>query len=345
MEPKKKIVNYRKYAWKTADPDVAQDNLREHVRIRTTIDSDGDPEDAVTIDWSCNIKRKIDHYPDGQEFTDIEVTLSAHTFPRAFLTGFYKVSIVDQEGTLLPGEYLFACVEGDRDDDLLKYLFTNGSTKTFEDIQLSENPEDKYFVCFEYYITADEKHMADLDRSTNDLSLLLDESLLTDSVLRVSGREIPVHRVILSARWPRFYERYLAGSTDSVVDVGGIELEAFEKLLKCVYSNRIPVSLLHDTPCRDLARTLEQTRLLDQIQTVEQQRNSAEPPTDIPIVNRDERHDSDTEIGISAQESITYRSFTHSTVITKAEYVQSTTSLDSDFISLLSPDCLYGRLT
>ena len=164
-----------------------------------------------------------------------------------------------------------------------------------------------------------------------DLSLLLDESLLADSVLRVSGREIAVHRAILAARWPRFYERFLDGSIDSVVDVGEIEPEVFEKLLKCVYSNRIPVSIFHDTACKDLALTLEQTRFLKHIQTNKQRQNSTDSSTNISTDHLD---------GHSLQlltpenekfvhESITHRSFTYSTVITKKEYNQSTTSLDS----------------
>ena len=59
-----------------------------------------------------------------------------------------------------------------------------------------------------------EKERSAFSRSINDLGLLLDESLLTDTVLRVSGREIPVHRAILAARWPRFYENFLAGSNE-----------------------------------------------------------------------------------------------------------------------------------
>ena len=176
-----------------------------------------------------------------------------------------KSASVTRKERLLPEEILYMYVGTDS---------IHFEEVKFTKVKLSENPEDEYFVCFELYIAADENETSYLNRRTNDLGLLLDESLLTDSVLRVNGRDIPVHRAILAARWPRFYEKFLTRSNDPVVDVDGIETEAFGKLLKCVYSNRIPVSLLLDANCADLAQTLEQTRFLKLIRTSQLQQSS-----------------------------------------------------------------------
>ena len=332
MEFKEKVVKYCKFDWKLAVPNVAEDadyivSENSHKCIVTVIKPITDLEQSDHLCWLCKVQRKLTPNPDGQTISDIKVTVAIMGRPKILLKGFYKISITDQEGKILPGEFLYVCLE----NDLIEILYRLQFTRSFNNVNCSVDHEDQYFVCFELYIAVDEKHMTGLNRSTNDLSLLLDESLLTDSVLRVSGREISVHRVILAARWPRFYERFLDGSIDSVVDVGEIEPEAFEKLLKCVYSNRIPVSLFQDTACKDLAQTLEQTRFLKHIQTNKQRQNSTDLSTNISA----DHLDSDSlqlltpENGKSVHESITYRSFTYSTVITKKEYNQSTTSLDS----------------
>ena len=187
--------------------------------------------------------------------------------------------------------------------------------------------EDPCFVCFELYIAVDERETSDFIRSTNDLSLLLDESLLADSVLRVCGREIMVHRVILAARWPRFYERFLAGSKGSVENVGGIELEVLEKLLKCVYSNRIPTSLLHEPACQVMSNILEPIWLSGSIQTNKQQ-HSIPSSTNISVVNLDELRDSDPNsipvIAVSAQKYIPYGCYSFSAAIAIKDYSQPT---------------------
>ena len=78
-----------------------------------------------------------------------------------------------------------------------------------------------------------------------------------------------------------FYEKFLAGSKDSVVDVGEIEPEVFEKLLKCVYSNRIPTSFLQEPACQNIAHIFEPIWLSEGIQTNERPKHSISSPTDI----------------------------------------------------------------
>ena len=334
------IVKYSIFAWKMAVPNVTEDGEEDDdddghgTRVRgtiiTVIRSDKDPSKFISLKWACLIDRKRIHDSNGQEVNNVKALVSCYNLPRVFPVGYLKVSMIDQGGKIIPGrQYVYVCLN--------EQWFMISNTRSpikFENLQtLSDNTEDQYFVCFELYIAVDEKHMTGLNRSTNDLSLLLDESLLTDSVLRVSGQEIMVHRAILAARWPRFYDNFLAGSKDSVVDVGEIELEAFNALLKCVYSNRILASFFHDEHYKNLATILEHAKLLEHIQIVEQQQNADEPSTNIVLVNDDES-DPDYQIPeteMSAQKSITYRSFRYSTVITKETYNQSTTTLDSDF--------------
>ena len=149
-------------------------------------------------------------------------------------------------------------------------------------------------------------------------------------MIRVNGREFSVHRAILAARWPRLYEKFLMGSKNSVVDVGDVELEAFEKLLRCIYSNRNPTSLLEEvTFCRDLAYILEPTWLKEK-NTFDQQETS--PSTTLPVMDLGELLTSDPdnipEIAISNHTSITYRSFSYKTVITTEQYKLPTFSLE-----------------
>ena len=123
---------------------------------------------------------------------------------------------------MLPGVGGYFAVNEEFDDD--EYT----ARLYFNDLNIPNDPDDEYFVRFELNIALDEKETFD-HRFSNDLCHLFDESLLTDSVLRVSGREFSVHRAILAARWPRFYENFSMGSKNSVVDVGDVEPEAFEK--------------------------------------------------------------------------------------------------------------------
>ena len=219
----------------------------------------------------------------------------------------------------------------------------NGSFESvsgnFGEIPGSGIPGNKFYVRFDLHIEVSEAENSDFDRQKNDLGILLDESLLTDSVLRVNGKEIPVHRAILAAMWPSFYEKFLAESKDPVVDVGEIDPDVFTQLLQCVYSKRIPDSLFEDTDCIGLAHTLDQTWFLEQIQTREPQQASS--PNIIPVFDLDlhmtQRGPLDrAEIGVSAEESITYRSFAYRTVVTKETYKQSRCSLGNTIKTIFS---------
>ena len=339
MELDEKIVKYGTFVWKFGIPDGDQDDEQDngHVvngikvrsKIVTVIRCETNPAKSISVRWVSLTDPRLVNDPYGKNGKNFKAYISCYNLPSVSLTGFLIVRLIDQEGKIIPGQFKMVCLNKGW------FLFENGRSPIhFKNLEISENSEDRYFVCFEMYIAVDEIHKSYLNRSTNDLSLLLDESLLTDSVLRVSGREIMVHCVILAARWPRFYEKFLDGSKDSVVDVAEFEPEVFEKLLECVYSNRIPISLFRDAGYKHLTKSLKQTKLLEHIQTVEQL-NSPEPPANNLLGNVDELHESDSnhynsEIEIIANhESITYRSFTYSTVVTKENYIQSTTSLDS----------------
>ena len=105
----------------------------------------------------------------------------------------------------------------------------------------------------------------------------------------MSGREFSVHRAVLAARWPRFYEIFSMRSTNSVVDVGDVEPEAFEKLLRCIYSNRNPSGLLKEDILRrnrDLVQTLEPSWLKEQI-SVDQEEIS--PSTTMAVIDLNEQ--------------------------------------------------------
>ena len=213
---------------------------------------------------------------------------------------------------MLPLQFGYSAVGDERAGDHVTYL-------GFEDVAVSNDPNDRYFVLFELNIALDEKKHFEYQRFTKDLCLLFDESLLTDSVLRVSGREFSVHRAVLAARWPKFYEQFLIESNESVVDVGDVEPETFEKLLRCIYSNRNPTSLLkEDILCRDLALTLEPT-WLEEGNPVVQEKIS--PSTAIPVLDLGEQLESDPdntpEIAFSNRKSITYRSFSYKKILTK----------------------------
>ena len=247
-----------------------------------------------------------------------------------FISGFCKFDVTDQDGNKLPGPTKCGYVEYDASTE---YYDNNNAAVEFVELKPAGNYEDKCFVCFELYIAVDERGTPDFIRPTNDLSLLLDESLLADSVLRVSGREISVHRAVLAARWPRFYERVLAGSKGSTVNVGEIEPEVFEKLLKCVYSNRIPTSLLQEPAWQEMSHILEPIWHSGRIQTNDQ--HSISSSTNISIADLDERRNanphSTPEIEVSASKYIPHRCFAYNTVIAIDTYTQPAFALGETF--------------
>ena len=280
--------------------------------------------------WDCSIWRYSTRDSNGREITGISVDADNYWGSDVFIEGFYKISITDKTGNILPGQTKYAHVSSSDDDN-----DDNVSISVcFEELHLSGNSEDKLFVCFELYIEVDERETSDFNRSTNDLSLLLDESLLTDSVLLVNGREISIHRAILAARWPRFYERFLAESKESTVNVGDIEPEVFEKLLKCVYSNQIPISILQDPACQDMAHMFEPMWLSERIQTNKQQ-HSVSSSTNIAAVNLDEVRDSNPhgthQIRSSAETFLQYQYCSYYFVLKKENLGQSTLIFEERF--------------
>ena len=340
MELTGKMIKYSTFAWKLAlqnyedflDDDNTMIRICENDgRLSTVIPVEEELEQFSKTSWRCSIFRLNRNIPDGKVTANTHAYVSIGTSER-IVTGFCKFCITDENGKTLPGQIKYAYVDY---DSCKEY---NGSSVDFDELKPLENSEVKCFVCFELNIVVDERQTSDFNRSTNDLSLLLDESLLTDSVLRVSGREIPIHHAILAARWPRFYDNFLAGSKDSVVDVGEFEPEVFEKLLKCFYSNRIPTSLFQDPAFQDMAQMLEPTWFSEQIPTNEQQHSITSSTNTVPV-DLDELRGPNPyryhEIRVSTQKYISFRCFSYNTVISMETYRQPTFSFEETFNTVL----------
>ena len=269
-----KVVEYGIYAYKLAipcrdedDEDEDEDDdveveeviLRTGRQVTSSFPIDEHPEHNIRITWVCSIKRIDVVDSGGNKKTSVHVIVEKRSCKGAIITGFCKINIIDREGTMLPGVGDYIAV-----NDPCDYYTTYAD---FNDLNIPNDPDDRYCVRLEFNIELDEKEALGNQRFTNDLCILFDESLLTDSVLRVSGREFSVHRAVLAARWPRFYEKFSMRSINSVVDVGDVEPEAFEKLLRCIYSNRNPSWLLKEDILlrdRDLVQTLEPSWLKEQ---------------------------------------------------------------------------------
>ena len=296
--------------------------------ITPVIPIDEELEQIFTTSWFCNIYRTLKPDLNGQVKINTRVTMYARSSVR-FFTGFFKISITDKDGNTLPGQIKYAYVDCDSRNEI------KGYSATFDELKPSENSEDLCFVYFELYIAIAEKETPDFNLPANDLSLLLEEPLLTDTVIRVHGREIPVHRALLAARWPRFYGRFLAGSNDSVVNVDEIEGEVLEKLLKYVYSNRIPATLRKDPACKDMAHIFEPIWLSGASQSGEQQQHSRSSSTNIEVADLDELRDfypdQPHEIEVSVQRYIQFRCFSYTTSVAIEAYRQPTFALTEIF--------------
>ena len=262
-EVTERIVRYYVFAWKLAVPDLEPDTGESIINrgsITTVIPIGGNTDNKFTSTIYSSVYRTRSIL--SNERSTVNFYLSNEAFPKAIIAGFYKINITDKDGKILPKKTIYVTVNSEQ----LNHGNVESAIGNFGIITRSEIPGNKLYARFELHIEVSEIENSDFDRQKNDLSILLDESLLTDSVLRVSGKEIPVHRAILAARWPSFYEKFLAESKDPVVDVGEIDPDVFTQLLQCVYSKRIPDSLFKDGDCIDLASTLEQTWFLEQIQ-------------------------------------------------------------------------------
>ena len=337
MELTGKMIKYSTFAWKLAlqnYEDVLDDDDITMIRfcmndgqLSTVIPVEWELEEFSETFWRCSISRENSNIPNGKVTAKTYASVSIGISER-IVTGFCKFSITEEDGKTTPGQVKYGYVDYD------PCRKSNVSSVIFDELKPLENSEVKCFVCFELYIAVDERQTSDFNRSTNDLSLLLDEPLLTDTVLRVSGREIPVHRAILAARAPGFYDNFLAGSKDSVVDVGEIEPDVYRELLKCFYSNRIPTSLFQEPAFQDMAQMLEPTWFLEQIPTNEQQHSMASSANTV-AANLDEIRGANTyhlhEMRVSTQNHISFRCFSYNTVISMETYRGPTFSFEEIF--------------
>ena len=199
MEPAGKIIKCYTYAWKLALPSIGEniddddggdvdldgESMNDGDLI-TVIPISGDLEQSVETTWDYSIWRTFILDSNRKEITDISVDVYLYE-SEVVMTGFYKISITDKAGKILPGQIKYASVNKySSDDDDYDVISVR-----FEGMNLPGNSKDKHLVCFELHIAVDERETSDFNRSTNDLGLLLDESLLTDSVLCVSGTRNP----------------------------------------------------------------------------------------------------------------------------------------------------------
>ena len=325
MELTGKRIKYSTFAWKLALQNYVDEQDDDDTMIRlcindgrlsTFIPVEGELEQFAETFWSCLISRENKNIPNGKVTAKTYASVSIVTSER-IVTGFCKFSITEEDGKTTPGQVKYGYVDYD------SCRKSNVSSVIFDELKPLENSEVKCFVCFELHVAVGERQTSDFNRSTNDLSLLLDEPLLTDTVLRVSGREIPVHRAILAARAPGFYDNFLAGSKDSVVDVGEIEPDVFQELLKCFYSNRIPTALFQEPAFQDMAQMLEPTWFSEQIPTDEQQHSVASSANTV-AVDLDELRGANPyrhhEIRVATQNHISFRCFSYNTVISMETY-------------------------
>ena len=282
------------------------------------------------IAQDSNRQDPTEQIPNEQDPTELDparqVKVNTKVFIRIsesnkYFHGFFKVFITNQEGDRIPEKLIFVDY-GDR-NAFIYYLVK------FNEILSLQNSEKNCFICFELHIAVDETERASFSRPMNDLGLLLDESLLTDTVLRVHGREIPVHRAILAARWPRFYEKFLVGSIDSVVEVAEMEPEVFKKILKSVYLNKIATSLIKDPICKDMTQIFEPTWLLAENQSHEPQALTV-LMVDLDILwESDPGHDH--ELTVSGRKTIPFRCFLLTFEIEVNSYMKPTFELKKTF--------------
>ena len=170
--------------------------------------------------------------------------------------------MADKDGNKKPGQTNLAWINQDFRNEMRKV------SAEFFDVLPKEESENKWFVCFELHIAVDERQTSGINTAMNDdLCLLFNKSLLADAVLCVSGREISVHRIILAARWPRFYDTFLANSKERLINISGIEADILQKLLLGVYSNRMSTSLIQDPACKEIEHILELPWLADRSHT------------------------------------------------------------------------------
>ena len=160
---------------------------------------------------------------------------------------------------------------------------------------------------------------------------LFEDGILTDVNIRIGGRHIPAHRAILAARWHRFYARFLADPTVDTVDidaVGDINPETFEKLLKCIYSDQIPHSIIQDPDCRELARKLELDWFVEA---------SERPPTKKCVDCYSARSSLDwknfQEISDFTKKTLRYRSFLYTTKLSRDKFIRPTFSFEDNFVT------------
>ena len=127
MEPTGKIVEYCAYAWKLAlrsigenidDDDVDMDEKsRNEGKISTVIPIIGDLGQSGETTWKCSIWRYSTRDSNGREITGISVGANNFWGSEVFIEGFYKISITDETGNILPGQMKYARVSPRSSDD------------------------------------------------------------------------------------------------------------------------------------------------------------------------------------------------------------------------------------
>ena len=85
---------------------------------------------------------------------------------------------------------------------------------------------------------------------SDDLGRLFVDGHLSDVVLRVRDQKFPVHRAILAARSPVFRAMFTSDMKESVaeeISFEDMEPDVMKELLRCVYTDQVPVECGCDT--------------------------------------------------------------------------------------------------
>ena len=99
-------------------------------------------------------------------------------------------------------------------------------------------------ICLDFDILVDDSNDQLSPSSTEDLGRLLVDGHLSDVALRVRDQNFPVHRAILAARSPVFRAMFTSNMKESVAEeilIDDMEPDVMEELLRCVYTDQVPV--------------------------------------------------------------------------------------------------------
>ena len=104
--------------------------------------------------------------------------------------------------------------------------------------------DDELIIGLDVDIRLDDLAGKPIANLTNDLGRLLVDDHLSDVFLCVGDRKFPVHRAILAARSPVFRAMFTSDMKESVaegISIEDMEPDVMEELLRCVYTNQVPV--------------------------------------------------------------------------------------------------------